>query len=112
DLFQNQKPPPRTKTKTKKYNRKNAKMFCFSLKNKEGVGHPAANRGLKLLPTRKRGERNMGKVYFGMIVSLDGFINDRYGKIDKLYETYQPHYEFPGAVVMGRNSFNMAGDPD
>ena len=54
----------------------------------------------------------MGKVYFGMIVSLDGFINDRHGKIEKLYETYQPHYEFPGAVVMGRNSFNMAGDPD
>lgn len=54
----------------------------------------------------------MAKVYFGMIVSLDGFINDRDGKIDKLYESYQPHYEFPGAVVMGRNSFDMASDPD
>lgn len=54
----------------------------------------------------------MAKVYFGMIVSLDGFINDRYGKIQKLYESYEPHEEFPGAVVMGRNSFDMASDPD
>lgn len=60
----------------------------------------------------------MAKVYFGMIVSLDGFVNDREGKIGTLYESYKPHAatqeadENTGAVVMGRNSFEMAEDTD
>lgn len=60
----------------------------------------------------------MAKVYFGMIVSLDGFVNDREGKISTLYESYKPHAatleadENTGAVVMGRNSFEMAEDTD
>lgn len=58
----------------------------------------------------------MAKVYFGMIVSLDGFVNDREGKIKTLYESYKPHAAVQeadkntGAVVMGRNSFEMADD--
>lgn len=60
----------------------------------------------------------MAKVYFGMIVSLDGFVNDHDGKIGTLYESYKPHAatqeadENTGAVVMGRNSFDMADDTD
>ncbi|WP_197684186.1 dihydrofolate reductase family protein [Planococcus antarcticus] len=51
-------------------------------------------------------------MYFGMLVSLDGFVNDRNGGIEKLYESYEPREEVLGAVVMGRNSFDMASDPD
>lgn len=60
----------------------------------------------------------MAKVYFGMIVSLDGFVHDKEGKIGKLYESYEPHEEVlaaaenTGAVVLGRNTFDMARDPD
>lgn len=63
----------------------------------------------------------MGKVILGMTVSLDGFINDRNGSVAALYpdlaawrET-QPGKESiqnTGAVVMGRNSYAMAEDPD
>jgi dihydrofolate reductase len=63
----------------------------------------------------------MGKVVLGMTMSLDGFINDRDGSVAALYpdldawrET-QPGKESiqnTGAVIMGRNSFAMAEDPD
>ena len=54
-------------------------------------------------------------------MSLDGFINDREGSVAALYpdlETWrdtEPGRESiqnTGAVVMGRNSFAMAADPD
>jgi len=63
----------------------------------------------------------MGKVILGLTISLDGFINDRDGHVDKLYpdlkelrdsEPLQEAIRDTGAVVMGRNAFAMAGDPD
>jgi dihydrofolate reductase len=63
----------------------------------------------------------MGKVILGMTVSLDGFINDRNGSVDRLYpdletlrgsEYLQESVRNTGAVVMGKNTFAMADDPD
>lgn len=60
----------------------------------------------------------MAKVCFGMIASLDGFISDRHGKLDKLYESFKPNDEInevmakTGAVVMGRRTYEMTDDPD
>ncbi|WP_341962654.1 hypothetical protein NM897_05185 [Planococcus maritimus] len=54
----------------------------------------------------------MAKVCFGMIASLDGFINDQHGKLDKLYESFKPSDEIneemarTGAVVMGRRTYD------
>ncbi len=63
----------------------------------------------------------MGKVVLGMTMSLDGFINDRNGSVEALYsdladwretELGRESIRNTGAVVMGRNSFDMAEDPD
>jgi dihydrofolate reductase len=63
----------------------------------------------------------MGKVILGMTMSLDGFINDRNGSVEALYpdlaalrdtEPLKESMRKTGAVVMGRNSFAMAEDPD
>lgn len=63
----------------------------------------------------------MGKVILGMTMSLDGFINDRRGSVDVLYpdlaswsetEPGKESIQNTGAVVMGRNSYDMAEDPD
>jgi hypothetical protein len=63
----------------------------------------------------------MGKVVLGMTMSLDGFINDRDGSVEALYpdlvalrdnEPLKESIQNTGAVVMGRNSFAMAEDPD
>ena len=63
----------------------------------------------------------MGKVVLGMTVSLDGFINDRNGSVAALYPDLAAWRETElgtesirntGAVVMGRNSYAMAEDPD
>jgi dihydrofolate reductase len=63
----------------------------------------------------------MAKVVLGMTMSIDGFINDRSGSVVALYpdldtwRTTEPGRESiqnTGAVVMGRNSFAMADDPD
>lgn len=63
----------------------------------------------------------MGRVIIGMTVSLDGFINDRDGSVAHLYpdldalQDTRPMREAKqntGAVVMGRNAFAMAEDPD
>lgn len=63
----------------------------------------------------------MGKVILGMTMSLDGFINDREGSVEALYpdlaawsetELGKESIQNTGAVVMGRNSYNMAEDPD
>lgn len=60
----------------------------------------------------------MTKVYFGMTLSLDGFVNDKNGKFDKLFASFEPNEELAamlentGAVVMGRNSFEEADDTD
>ena len=54
-------------------------------------------------------------------MSLDGFINDRNGSVEALYpdleawrntEPGRESIQNTGAVVMGRNSFAMAEDPD
>ena len=54
-------------------------------------------------------------------MSLDGFINDRSGSVDALYpdletlrdtEPLRESIQNTGAVVMGRNAFAMAEDPD
>ncbi len=63
----------------------------------------------------------MGKVVLGMAMSLDGFINDRAGSVEALYpdlvalrntEPLSESIRNTGAVVMGRNSYAMAEDPD
>jgi dihydrofolate reductase len=63
----------------------------------------------------------MAKVVLGMTMSLDGFINDRNGSVEALYpdlaalrdtEPLKESIQNTGAVVMGRNSFAMAEDPD
>ena len=63
----------------------------------------------------------MAKVILGATMSLDGFINDRSGSVAALYpdldtwrytETGRESIQNTGVVVMGRNSFAMAGDPD
>lgn len=59
----------------------------------------------------------MGKVLFGMTMSLDGFVNDRNGGVGRLYpdlgelrttEILQEEIKTTGAVVMGRRSYDMA----
>jgi dihydrofolate reductase len=63
----------------------------------------------------------MGKVILGMTMSLDGFINDLAGSVTALYPDLDAWRETnlgkesiqnTGAVVMGRNSFDMSDDPD
>jgi dihydrofolate reductase len=63
----------------------------------------------------------MGKVVLGMTMSLDGFINDRNGSVEVLYpdlvalrdiDPLKESIQNTGALVMGRNSFDMAEDPD
>lgn len=63
----------------------------------------------------------MGKVILGATISLDGYINDRSGSVAALYpdldslrdtEPLRESIQNTGAVVMGRNSFAMAEDPD
>jgi dihydrofolate reductase len=63
----------------------------------------------------------MAKVILGTTISLDGFINDRSGSVSALYpdlvslrdtEPLRESIQNTGAVVMGRNSFAMADDPD
>src|SRR3989337_1123139 len=63
----------------------------------------------------------MSKVILGFTMSLDGFINDRSGSVQTLYpdlaawretEPGRESIQHTGAVVMGRNSFAMAEDPD
>jgi dihydrofolate reductase len=64
---------------------------------------------------------SMGKVVLGTTMSIDGFINDRNGSVEALYpdlaalrdtEPMRESIQNTGAVVMGRNSFDMAEDPD
>jgi dihydrofolate reductase len=63
----------------------------------------------------------MGKVVLGMTMSLDGFINDANGSVAALYpdladlrdiDPLKESIQNTGAVVMGRNSFDMSEDPD
>ncbi len=62
----------------------------------------------------------MGKVVLGLTLSLDGYINDQHGHVDRLFvdledlrhgELLQDSINRTGAVVMGRNAYAM-GDPD
>jgi dihydrofolate reductase len=62
----------------------------------------------------------MGKVIVGMTVSLDGFVNDRFGGVSRLYpdlealrktEMLQESIRTTGAVLMGKRAYEM-GDPD
>jgi dihydrofolate reductase len=59
----------------------------------------------------------MGKVLFGMAMSLDGFVNDRNGDVGRLYpdlealrktEMLRESIKTTGAVVMGRRAYDMA----
>jgi dihydrofolate reductase len=61
----------------------------------------------------------MGKIIAGMSMSLDGFVNDRKGSVDKLFPDFVQLHDVPsfqemikntGAVVMGRHVYDMA-DP-
>jgi len=60
----------------------------------------------------------MGKIVVGMTVSLDGFVNDRHGSVDRLYPDFaeiaqsdimREAIETTGAVVMGRRAYEMGG---
>ncbi len=62
----------------------------------------------------------MGKVIAGMTMSLDGFVADAEGNVDRLYADFAELQGSPymtatiaetGAVIMGRKTFEM-GDPD
>jgi dihydrofolate reductase len=62
----------------------------------------------------------MGRVIAGMTMSLDGFVADAEGKVDRLYADLAELRRTPsmeatiaatGAVLMGRRTFEM-GDPD
>lgn len=62
----------------------------------------------------------MGKVIVGLTLSLDGYINDQKGRVDRLYpdlgalrhtELWRESIARTGAVVMGRHAYAM-GDPD
>jgi dihydrofolate reductase len=59
----------------------------------------------------------MAKVVGGMVMSLDGFVNDRNGSVARLYpdmeamretEALQEAMKNTGAVLMGRHSYDMA----
>ena len=59
----------------------------------------------------------MGKVIVGTTMSLDGFMNDGNGSLERLYpdleelrqtEMLQESMKSTGAVVMGRHAFDMA----
>jgi len=59
----------------------------------------------------------MAKVIVGTTISLDGFINDRNGSVERLYpdlealrktEFLKEVIAYTGAVVMGRRAFDMA----
>ena len=61
----------------------------------------------------------MGKVIAGMTMSLDGFINDSNGSVEKLFPDFAEFHDVPafqemikntGAVIMGRHVYEMA-DP-
>jgi dihydrofolate reductase len=63
----------------------------------------------------------MARVIAGMTVSLDGFVQDANGSADALYPDLAELQDSPymkavqertGAVLMGRRTFDMAGDPD
>lgn len=62
----------------------------------------------------------LGKVIGGMTLSLDGFVSDIHGDVSQLYpdlgelrqtEMLQEEIRTTGAVVMGRNTYEMGG-PD
>ena len=62
----------------------------------------------------------MGKVIFGLTMSLDGFINDLNGSVASLYsdfaelresESLRESIQTTGAVIMGKHTFYME-DPD
>ena len=63
----------------------------------------------------------MAQVIAGMTTSLDGFVADESGSVDRLYPDLaalqgtaymNALIEETGAVVMGRRAFEMAEDPD
>lgn len=63
----------------------------------------------------------MGKVRVVITMSLDGFINDRNGRVGALYPDmaelhksvlFQEWLKETGAVMMGRRTYAMAPDPD
>lgn len=58
----------------------------------------------------------MAKVIGGAVMSLDGFINDRSGSVERLYldleayrqtEFLQDYIRMTGAVIMGRGAYDM-----
>lgn len=58
----------------------------------------------------------MGKVIAGMSMSLDGYINDQNGSVEKLYQDFPELHDAPtfqemikntGAVIMGRHAYEM-----
>jgi dihydrofolate reductase len=61
----------------------------------------------------------MGKIIAGMTISLDGFVNDSNGSVEKLFSDFKELHDVPsfqaminntGAAIMGRHTYEMA-DP-
>jgi dihydrofolate reductase len=62
----------------------------------------------------------MGKVIAGMTISLDGFVNDGNGSVEKLFPdfeklhdvlSFQEMIDKTGAVIMGRHVYDGMADP-
>lgn len=58
----------------------------------------------------------MGKIIAGMTMSLDGFVSDTNGSVEKLYSDFEELHDAPffqemikntGAVIMGRHVYEM-----
>jgi dihydrofolate reductase len=58
----------------------------------------------------------MGKVIAGMSMSLDGFVSDEEGKVEKLFPDFKEMHDVPsfqkmientGAAIMGRHTYEM-----
>ena len=69
----------------------------------------------------ERPPTSMATVIAGMTMSLDGFVTDPSGSVDRLYpdlaalqgtDYMNALIEETGAVLMGRRAFEMADDPD
>jgi len=63
----------------------------------------------------------MARVIAGMTISIDGFVADRSGGVERLYPDFgalqgsaymNASIDETGAVVMGKRTFDMADDPD
>src|SRR5215211_2896947 len=72
-------------------------------------------------PAAGDGRSGMTRVIAGLTISLDGYFEDADGGFSALYSDFEELMDSAymktsqaetGAVLMGRRTFDMAGDPD